>query len=106
MCLEPENINAQCHTCNFTTGPRGDTVAKEKTNNQYDENLDKKFWAGTAEALKNKVMEYFHGKWSKYDLEMRIPQLIEENEKLWATKSFYAPAKKWHNIWTKYRNRT
>ena len=43
MCLEPENINAQCHTCNFTTGPRGDTVAKEKTNNQYDENLDKKF---------------------------------------------------------------
>ena len=51
------------------------------------------------------VQDYFHGKSEKYDLEMLIPQLIEENEKLWATKSFYAPAKKWHNIWTKYRNR-
>lgn len=106
MCLEPENINAQCHTCNFTTGPRGDTVAKERINHQYDENLNKKFGPWTSERLSKLVTDYFHGKGDKYDLEMKIPQLIEENEKLWATKSFYAPAKKRHNTWTKYRNRT
>lgn len=43
MCLEEENINAQCHTCNFTTGPRGDTVAKVRTNDEYDKNLDIKY---------------------------------------------------------------
>ena len=105
MCLEPENINAQCHTCNFTTWPRGDTVAKEKTNQKYDENINKKFWPKTSEKLSVMVVAYFHGKSGKYDLEMKIPELIDENERLWATKSFYAPAKKWRNIRTKFKNR-
>ena len=43
MCLEKANINAQCHTCNWTTGPRGDTVAKERVNQKYDENIEKKY---------------------------------------------------------------
>ena len=105
MCLEPENINAQCHTCNFTTWPRGDVVENERTYAKYDENINKKYWPWTSDNLSKMVQDYFHGTAEKYDLEMVIPQLIEENEKLWATKSFYAPAKKWHNIWTKYRNR-
>jgi len=51
------------------------------------------------------VTEYFHGKGKEYDLEIKIPELIDENEKLWATKSFYAPAKKRRNIRTKFKNR-
>lgn len=106
LCLNAENINAQCHTCNWTTWPKGDTVAKEKVNHQYDENLDKKFWEWTAERLSKKVRDYFQGRWEKYDLTMEIPRLIEENDKLWATKNFHAPKKKWRAIWTKYTNRT
>lgn len=102
MCLEPENINAQCHTCNYTTWPRGDVVAKEKTNGVYDVNIDKKFWEWTAVRLNNMVKDYFQGKWSKYDLEMVIPSLIEQNKKLWWEKNFYSPAKKWENIWNRY----
>ena len=105
LCLDAENINAQCHTCNWTTWPKGDTVAKEKVNHQYDINLDKKFWKWTAERLSKKLVDYFHGKWKKYDLMMEIPRLIEENEKLWATKNFYAPKKKWATIWSKVKNR-
>ena len=105
MCLESENINAQCHTCNYTTWPKWDTVAKEKVNNQYDINLDKKFWKGTADKLSKMVVEYFHGKWKKYDLEMIIPKLIDENERLWSTKNFYAPKKKWRAIRAKFKNR-
>lgn len=106
ICLEPENINAQCHTCNFTTGPRWDTLAKEKTNQVYDINLDKKFWEWTAKGLAKKVADYFQWRSTKYDLEMVIPSLIEQNKKLWATKNFYAPWKKWENIWNKYITRT
>lgn len=106
VALELENINAQCHSCNNATGPLGNVELKEKTNAHYDENLDKKYWPGTADKLKKKVSDYFHGKSEHYDLDMIIPQLIEENERLWKTKSFYAPAKKWHDIWTKYKNRT
>lgn len=106
ICLEKENINAQCHTCNYTTWPKWDTVAKEKVNAKYDENLDKKYWEGTAKALKKKLHTSLQGKSKAYDLEMKIPELIEENEKLWATKNFYKPAKKRRVIRTKYSNRT
>lgn len=106
MCLEPENINAQCHTCNNITWPLWNTELKEKVNMMYDENLDKKFWKWTSNKLNKKVSLWFHWKWERYDLEMEIPKLIEENERLWATKNFYAPKRKWRNIWTKYSNRT
>ena len=51
------------------------------------------------------VVAYFHGKTNSYDLNIKIPELIDENERLWATKSFYAPAKKRRNIRTKFKNR-
>lgn len=106
ICLEKENINAQCHTCNRTTWPRWDSVAKIRTNEQYDVNLDKKYWEWTAAGLKQKLYESTHWNRESYDLEMLIPELIEENEKLWATKNFYKPWKKRRAVWTKYRNRT
>lgn len=106
ICLERENINAQCHTCNWTTWPKWDPVAKMKVNEKYDENLDKKFGEWTAAGLRSKVYEYTRGESEPYDLDMVIPILIEENEKLWASKNFYKPKKKWRNIWTKYKNRT
>lgn len=106
ICLEKENINAQCHTCNRITWPLGSPELKEKTNHKYDINLDKRYWAWTAQWLKAKFYEWTQGKREKYDLEMMIPQLIEENEKLWATKNFYAPWRKRRATWTKYINRT
>lgn len=106
ICLEEENINAQCHNCNWITWPLGNPEKKELTNQKYDENLDKKFWAWTAEKLKNKFVDYIQGRWKPYDLEMVVPALIERNEKLWATKNFVWPKKKRKKIWTKYTNRT
>jgi len=106
ICLEKENINAQCHYCNNITWPLGNVELKEKTNAKYDENLDKKYWEWTAEKLRGKLRDSTQGKRKAYDLDMIIPQLIEENEKLWATKNFYAPARKWRATWTKYKNRT
>lgn len=49
-------------------------------------------------------MAYMQGRGEKYDLDMIIPQLIEENEELWKTKNFYAPAKKWRAKWIKWKN--
>lgn len=105
ICLEPENINAQCHSCNWTTGPRWDVLAKERVNEHYAKNMDKKFWAWTSDRIKKGVKEFFQGKSSRYDLDYEIPRLIEENENLWKTKNFYAPKKKWRAIWAKYTNR-
>lgn len=104
-CIDEVNINLQCNTCNWTTWPRGDTAAKEKTNMRYDENLDKKYWPRTAEKLKKKVGDYFQWK-LKYDIDLdyNIPRLIEEDERLWKTKSFYAPRRKWRAIWIKWKN--
>ncbi len=105
MCLEEENINAQCHTCNFTTWPRGDTVAKQRTNDEYDKNIEIKFWKWTVQKLKDKVYEFTHNKNAKYDLKRKIPVLINRNEKLWKTKNFYAPKRKWRQIWEEYDKR-
>lgn len=104
-CLEEENINLQCHSCNWTTWPRWDSVAKERVNNHYDENIEKKFWPWTVDKLKKKVSDYFQGKAKKYDLKKKVPQLIEKNEKLWKTKTFYSPKRKWRSIWEEYDKR-
>jgi len=103
ICLDKENINAQCHTCNWTTWPKGDPIAKERCNAKYDENINKKFWKWTAERLTNKVKDFFKGNHAKYDLDVEIPRLIEENKRLWETKCFYAPKKKWENQWAKFK---
>lgn len=105
LCLEKENINAQCHTCNFTTWPRWDTVAKERCNAHYDENINKKFWPKTSAKLAKLVSLYFHGKWTHYDLDYEIPRLIAENEELWKTKNFYSPKRKWREKWISFSNR-
>lgn len=103
MCLETENINAQCHTCNFTTWPRGNSEAKLLTNTRYDENLEAKCpWS--VQRLKNKVVERTRGTYEKYDLDKKVPELIEENENLRKGKEFYKPAKKWREIWHKWLN--
>ena len=106
VCLELENINLQCSNCNWITWPKGNSAEKEKVNQHYDENIDKKYGKWTAEKLKNKVVDYFHGKSKKYDLDVEIPRLIEENEELWKTKNFYAPRRKWRALRIKYKNRT
>lgn len=104
-CIDLKNINLQCNNCNWATGPRGNSEIKEKTNAKYDENLDKKFWKGTAEKLKKRVVAYFQGKLDyEIDLDIEIPKLIEMDEKLWAEKNFYAPRKKWRAIWIKWKN--
>ncbi len=104
-CLEKENINLQCHTCNFITWPGWNHEKKIQVNMHYDENLNKKFWEWTSAKLAKKVSDYFQGKGGKYDLERVIPKLIKENEKLWAKKNFYSPKRKWWNVWTRYLNR-
>lgn len=106
ICLELENINAQCHYCNNITWPLGNVELKEKTNAKYDENLDLKYWKWTAAKLRKKLSDSTQWKRKAYDLDMVIPQLIEENEKLWATKNFYKPWRKRRAIRTKYKNRT
>ena len=105
ICLNLMNINLQCNNCNWTTWPRGNAEAKERVNAKYDENLDKKFWKGTAEKLKKIVVKYFQWKLDyEVDLDMEIPKLIDMDEKLWATKNFHAPRRKWRAIWIKRKN--
>lgn len=106
MCLERENINAQCHTCNYTTWPRWDTVAKARVNQIYDENLDKKFWEWTANKLSELQKEWFKSTKNEYDLYMEIPRLIEENAELWKSKNFHAPKRNWYKTRTRYTLRT
>lgn len=110
ICLEKQNVNAQCHSCNWATWPRWDTVAKERVNHHYDENIDKKFWEWSAERLKRKLMRTFKGTSRKYDFNEKIPELIKQNEELWASKSEefranYKPKKKRKEIWTEYAKR-
>ena len=110
ICLEKENVNAQCHSCNWATWPRGDTVAKERVNNRYDENIDKKFWEWSAEKLKKKLMKTFKGTTRKYDFAKVVPELIKQNEELWASKSEvfranHKPKRNWRHLWTEYDKR-
>lgn len=104
LTLEPKNINLQCRSCNFATWPQWDTVRKERTNHQYDINLDKKYWEGTSKWLEGRKNAYFRGEESgDYDFDKLIPELIEENKRLWATKSFIWSSKKWERIWDAYK---
>ena len=104
-CLEEENINLQCHNCNWITWPKWNPVEKMKINEQYDIELEKKFWEGTVAWLSLKVRKYFQWKAKKYDLVKKIPELIKRNEELWATKNFHAPRKNWRRLWEEYDKR-
>lgn len=109
MCLEEENINAQCHTCNRITWPLWNPQLKLKTNNEYDVNIEKRFGEWSVERLKRMVMDSTSWKWVKYDLSKKLPELIKLNEELWETKSeeFRANHKqrKRREIWTEYVKR-
>lgn len=110
ICLEKENINAQCHTCNKITWPFWNPTLKMKTNARYDENINKKWGEWKAERLRRLATDFVQWRGKKYDLKKKIPQLIKENQRLWKTKSkeFLAnhkPARKWLEIWTEYDKR-
>lgn len=106
MCLMKENINAQCHTCNYITWPMGSTVKKEQVNNEYDKSLVEKYGEKVLEKLKDSVRAYFQWQGKAYDLYKVVPKLIEENIKLWKTKKFYAPRRKWKELWTLHEEAT
>ena len=102
ICLLPENINAQCHMCNWTTWPRWDVIAKEQTNRTYDENLDKKYGKWTSRKLRELKEAYFQNpNGTTYGLP--IEDMIKENEERWRSKSFYRPKKNWRKVW-EWRN--
>ena len=107
ICTLPENINAQCHTCNFTTWPRWDFVAKEKVNRKYDENLDKRWWEWTSTRLRELNDAYFKNvNGTTYGLitsDELIEDAIKENELRWKLKDFYRPKKKWREIRNKIK---
>lgn len=106
MCLMKENINAQCHTCNFNTWPRGSTKMKVLTNDEYDKSLLEKYGEEGLQKLKTAVHDYFHNKAKKYDLYKEVPLLIKENEELWKTKNFYTPRRKWRELWAAHEEVT
>lgn len=117
ICLCLLNINLQCRWCNFTTWPRWDKVAAEKTNAKYDVNLDKKYGKWTSEQLRLTKEFYFKKDYdgkrvlgskemnvTDKDLEEYIEELIEENELRRKWKDFYKPWKKWRKIWEEYKS--
>ena len=108
MCLEEENINAQCHKCNWITWPKWDPIEKGRVNNEYDKAIARKFGEDANKKLARKVREFFNNTDTKaraYNLKQKIPYLIRINKELWATKNFYKPRKKWEKIWEEYDKR-
>ena len=112
------NINAQCKSCNFTTWPRWDKGACERTNALYDINLAKKYSQGVVNQLREWSEAYFKKDYDEnwvigtqiikkdavesYLKKTYIPELIEENERRWAGKNFYKPKRKWREVWNKF----
>lgn len=103
ICLFKININAQCRNCNFTTWPKGSTLEKEITNKVYRINLIKKYSKEQVEEMEERLQQYISNpkKYSVTEIYLNeyIPELIEENEKLRATKNFYKPSKNWRRIY-------
>ena len=105
ICLHKANINAQCHSCNRATWPKGNTLEAERVNAEYDKNIIKKRGEGELLELQLKKQEElehpFAYKWSEPKLDELIPDLIAENERLWKGKKFYKPKKNWRKIHAK-----
>lgn len=104
ICLNPMNINAQCHTCNLKTWPLGNVELKYQTNKRYDENLDKKYGKLTSQRLAEQKELYFSKQYERnWGLDRKtIEKLIEENEERWKSKNFYKPKKNWRRLFLKY----
>lgn len=105
LCLEEHNIHAQCHNCNWITWPKWNPKEKELTNQEYDKRLDALYGVGTAQHLKDLVVKDVRCKWKPYDIEKVVPRLIKRNEELRKEKNFYAPKRKWREIWNEYKKR-
>lgn len=113
ICLRPENINAQCHKCNYTTGPKGNALEKERTNEHYRRNLIGKYGDEIVAEMEKRVREEIRNP-HKYKLtgpylDELVPELIKENERLRATKSeefrfSHKPAKNRQKVYEKHRN--
>lgn len=105
ICLHQANINAQCHSCNWATWPRGNTLEAERINAEYDMNILKK--RGEDELWELQLMKQKElsnpTRYKVYEgwLDEYIPNLIAENERFWKTKSFYKPKKNWRRVYTK-----
>lgn len=107
ICLEKANINAQCHRCNYITWPMGNTQKKMEVNEHYDENIRKKWWEKKLEELRHWVSLWFQTSWEyrkkvRWNLGRIMLELLNENERLWKTKNFYKPSKKWREKWELY----
>lgn len=102
ICLHKANINAQCHSCNWATWPKGNTLESERVNAEYDKNIIKK--RGEDELLELQLMKQeelwkpLAYKRTEPKLDELIPNLIAENERLWKRKSFYKPKKNWRKL--------
>lgn len=114
ICLEPENLNAQCHNCNWITWPKWNPVEKMMVNEEYDKNIIAKYGEWAIKKLKDGLVKFTQmrkgTKWRDYDLMKVIPKLVKENEKLWATKSeaflaTHKPYRKWWQTWGEYEKR-
>ena len=105
ICLHKANINAQCHSCNWATWPKGNTLESERINAEYDRNIIKKRGEDKLlELQKMKQEELEHPvayKRTEPKLDELIPDLIAENERLWKGKKFYKPKKAWRKLYTK-----
>lgn len=97
ICLYEENINAQCHSCNWATWPKGNTLEAERVNTEYDKNIIKKRGEDRLLWLQNMKQEELEHpvayKRTEPKLDDLIPDLIAENERLWKRKNFYKPKK-------------
>lgn len=103
ICLWSENINAQCHYCNWATWPKGNTIEKERVNMEYDKYLVEKYWEDRINEMVDHMKKYYGNplKYTPTDIFVRdyIPDLLDENERLWKTKDFYKPKKQWRKQW-------
>lgn len=110
VCLNPININLQCHSCNQMMWPFKTTPKWIATTLQYKENLIKKYSLDAVNALIERKEAYFkkwyetnwdYGQW-KIDLYDYIEELIKENEVRWKGKSFHTPRKNRRGIRDKF----
>ena len=113
ICLRPENVNAQCHKCNWITWPKGNLKEKEKVNNFYKATIISKYGdqivAEMEEHVKNEIKNPHKYRVSGPYLDELVPELIKENGELWAKKSpnfllTHKPAKNRQKVYEKYRN--
>ena len=98
VCLRPENINAQCHKCNMITWPLGNATLKAQVQHYYLAVLKEKYWDERINEMEEHVNKRISNPAKRSPTEIfldeYIPDLIEENEKLWKSKTFQPSQRK------------